>query len=79
MKVECATCPVQGVRCDGCVVTALAQLPVMAAPPSVGLPLDAAERRAVAEFVRAGLLDAHHARALRARSEPGSWGERVSG
>jgi hypothetical protein len=79
MFVECATCPVRGLRCDGCVVTAMARLPIVAAPAGAGLPLDAAERKAVADFVRAGLLDAGYARSLRARSEPGSWGQQVSG
>ena len=38
-----------------------------------GLPLDAAERRAVDVFVRAGLVDAGSTGSLRARGEP--WGE----
>ena len=28
MVVDCDTCPVRGVRCDDCVVTALGHLPV---------------------------------------------------
>ena len=44
MIVECATCPVRGLRCDDCVVTVLATISL--APPG-GHPLDAAERRAV--------------------------------
>lgn len=91
MIVECATCPVQGVRCDGCVVTALAGLPVVpvvtGGPADAagsdgsdgGLTLDAAERRAVEAFVRAGLIDGGYAGSLRARAEPHTWRRRASG
>ena len=66
MIVDCVTCPVRGQRCDDCVVTALF------APGSAELPLDAAENRAVAMFVGAGLVSAQFAAGLRARREP--WG-----
>lgn len=79
MFVECATCPVRGLRCDGCVVSTLVSFPLVAAPAGGGLPLDASERRAVAAFVGAGLIDAGYAGSLRARTEPGSWDVQVSG
>jgi hypothetical protein len=66
MIVDCMTCPVRGRRCDGCLVTALF------APGSSELPLDAAENRAVAMFVGAGLVGAETAAELYARREP--WG-----
>jgi hypothetical protein len=66
MIVDCRTCPVRGRRCDGCLVTALY------AAGSPELPLDAAESRAVATFVGAGLVRAETAAGLRARREP--WG-----
>lgn len=84
MVIDCETCPVRHVRCDDCIVTALGQtssLPLV----SIGrgprehaghdhgdddeLPLDAAERRAVGFFVRAGLVDPQHASGLSARRE----------
>jgi len=69
MVVECRTCPVRGVRCDDCVVTAVAALPT----PVVGgfeVPLDAAERSQLGSLVdkmlaaRAGatLVPAHACR-----------------
>lgn len=64
MIVDCTTCPVRGLRCDGCVVT------VLLAQPSAELPLDAAERRAVSTFVGAGLASAETAARLFARGEP---------
>lgn len=68
MIVECATCPVAGQRCEDCVVTVLAGLPVLAVGGE--LPLDAAERAAVGRFVDAGLLERGYAASLRARAEP---------
>lgn len=65
MIVDCMTCPVRGLRCDGCVVTVLLAL------PSAELPLDAAERRAVSTFVGAGLASVETAAGLFARGEPG--------
>ncbi|HRW17866.1 MAG TPA: hypothetical protein P5181_03370 [Dermatophilaceae bacterium] len=62
MIVECSSCPVRGLRCDDCVVTALDGL--------AGMPLDAAEQHAVAAFVAAGLVDRHEAARLRAVGEP---------
>lgn len=66
MLMDCSTCPVRGVRCDDCVVTALL------APGSLDLPLDQAERQAVGVFVAAGLVRPEQALSLRARREP--WG-----
>jgi len=66
MIVDCVTCPVRGQRCDDCAVMALF------APGSSELPLDAAESRAVAVFVGAGLVSVETAAGLHARREP--WG-----
>lgn len=63
MIVTCATCPVRGLRCDDCVVTAVATIGL--GPPG-GQPLDAAERRAVALFRAAGLVDEGYAATLTA-------------
>jgi hypothetical protein len=62
--IECTTCPVGGVRCDDCMVTALLT------PSAPDLRLDAAEESAVQRFVRAGLLDPAAAEGLTARREP---------
>lgn len=67
MIVECATCPVRGLRCDDCVVTVLATISL--APPG-GHPLDAAERRAVGLFVAAGLVEPGYAASLTAHRTP---------
>ncbi|MEP6799904.1 MAG: hypothetical protein ABI890_17230 [Lapillicoccus sp.] len=87
MVIDCQTCPVRHVRCDDCIVTALAQtssLPLVSIrrpgewdgdegeAPDYELALDAAERRAVDLFVRAGLVDAQHAATLTARRESSS-------
>jgi hypothetical protein len=69
MVVDCDRCPVRGTRCDDCVVTALASLPVVVLSDGE-LPLDAGERRAVDRFVAAGLLSADVAGTLVARREP---------
>ena len=71
MVVDCDRCPVRGTRCDDCVVTALASLPVVVLSDGE-LPLDAAEQRAVDRFVAAGLVTAEVAGALVARREPWS-------
>lgn len=71
MVVDCDTCPVRGVRCDDCVVTALGQVPVVLLSEGE-LPLDATERRAVDRFVAAGLVTAEVAGTLVARREPWS-------
>jgi hypothetical protein len=63
MVVDCDTCPVRGLRCDDCMVTALLATPV------ADLPLDAAERLAVTRLVSAGLVSAETASRARARSE----------
>lgn len=79
MLVECRTCPVQGVACGGCMITALLD------PQSAGveiegtseLPLDRAERQAVGRLVAAGLVPVETANATRARREPWSQWEAV--
>ena len=71
MIVDCDTCPVRGVRCDDCVVTALGQFPVVVLSEGE-LPLDAAERRAVDRFVAAGLVTPEVAGTVVARREPWS-------
>jgi hypothetical protein len=71
MVVDCDTCPVRGVRCDDCVVTALRLVPVHLLTDGE-LPLDRAERRAVGRFVAAGLVTAEEANTLVARREPWS-------
>jgi hypothetical protein len=69
MVVDCDRCPVRGTRCDDCVVTALASLPVVVLSDGE-LPLDAGERWAVDRFVAAGLVPAEAAGTLVARPEP---------
>ena len=71
MVVDCETCPVRGIRCDDCVVTALGHLPVVVLSDGE-LPLDAAERRVVDRFVAAGLVAAEVAGTAVARREPWS-------
>ena len=46
MVMDCDTCPVRGLRCDDCVVTALGHRPVVVLTDGE-LSLDMAERRAV--------------------------------
>lgn len=106
MRIDCTTCPVRGRRCEGCVLTAVWQLPQLlgtdpaepgrspgasepagkspaapGGPPTPGVggsALDAAERRAVAVFVAAGLLTRQSAGQLRAHVErPGRPDRRV--
>jgi hypothetical protein len=64
MNVDCETCPVRGLRCEDCVITALF------VPGSFELPLDGAETSAVTMFVRAGLVSVETSAGLRARREP---------
>ncbi len=71
MVMDCDTCPVRGLRCDDCVVTALGHLPVVALSDGE-LLLDAAERRAVDRFVAAGLVSPEVAGTVVARREPWS-------
>jgi hypothetical protein len=81
MVVDCERCPVRGTRCDDCVVTALASLPVVVLSDGE-LPLDAGERRVVDRLVAAGLVSAGVAGSLVARREPfpdTSTGERAVG
>jgi hypothetical protein len=69
MVMDCDTCPVRGLRCDDCVVTALGHLPVVVLTDGE-LALDAAEWRAVDRFVAAGLVSPDVAGFLVARREP---------
>lgn len=81
LVIDCETCPVRHVRCDDCIVTALGRTPSLPVllletgrlssgrADDLELPLDAAERRAVDVFVRAGLVDPQHAAGLTARRE----------
>ena len=74
MVVDCDTCPVRHVRCDDCLVTAFASLPVvpLLRLAEGELPLDVAEHRAVSRFVAAGLVSAEHAAGVTAQREPWS-------
>jgi len=74
--VECASCPVRGVHCGDCVITALHGVTVAVDPRDAvagpddesGLAaLDVSERLAVHAFVASGLLSAARAHALRAQ------------
>ena len=79
MRMDCRTCPVQGVACGGCMVTALldpdgvgaagADTGLQVEGPEV-LTLDRAERQAVGRLVAAGLVSTATANATRARREP---------
>lgn len=64
MIIECQSCPVRDLHCADCMVTA------MLVPQSAQLPLDAAERAAVARFAAAGLVSAPEAASAGARREP---------
>lgn len=64
MIIDCQSCPVRDLHCDDCMVTALLT------PSSAELPLDAAERLAVARFAGAGLVSAREAGSVSARREP---------
>ena len=66
MVMDCDTCPVRGLRCDDCVVTALGHLPVVVLTDGE-LSLDMAERRAVDRFVAAGLVSPSTARSAEER------------
>ena len=71
MIVDCVTCPVRGQRCDGCVVMALfAPASSELSLDASELTLDAAESRAVAIFVGAGMVSIETAAGLHARREP---------
>ena len=68
-QIDCETCPVRGLQCDDCMVTAFLAI------ESGELPLDAVERRAVSVFAAAELITVEEAGAAVARPEPGasSW------
>lgn len=68
MIVDCQSCPVRGVRCDGCMVTEL--YAVEPAATATAMDLDSSERAAVQVFLEAGLLASDATRGLRARREP---------
>lgn len=69
LTIDCTTCPVQHVACDGCLVTALDGLREGRREP---LPLDPREREVVLRLVAAGLVTAETATRARARREPWS-------
>jgi hypothetical protein len=65
MLIDCDTCTVRGPACDDCVVSVLLSAPAAGghAPPSgpdgagrAPLELDGAERRALANLARSGLV-----------------------
>lgn len=64
-QIDCETCPVRGLQCDDCMVTAFLTL------GSGALSLDATEQRAVDVFATAGLISTEEAEAAVARPEPG--------
>lgn len=69
-QIDCATCPVRGLQCDECMVTAFLAI------GSGEMPLDPVERRAVNVLAGAGLISGEEAQGAVARSEPGdraSW------
>lgn len=63
-QIDCDTCPVKGLHCDECVMTAFLAI------ESGELPLDAVERRAVSVFAGAGLITPEEAQSATARTEP---------
>ena len=81
MRVDCTTCPARNVHCDGCMVMALAQLPVIdrsTPPPGLQLVLDAEDRACLDRFVASGLLSPVGAQQARVVSEPDTrWQEQV--
>ena len=79
LTIDCATCPVQGVGCAECVVTAL-RSPVGLETPSGSedLPIDRRERAVLSRLVASGLVSAEDATRARARREPWSEYETVA-
>lgn len=81
ITIDCQTCPVRGRLCGDCFVPVLGRGWVSQPQPLVpiedlftgcpGLPLDVAERDAVAIFVRQGMVTADEARDLWAQPESG--------
>ncbi len=75
LTILCARCPVRDTHCGDCMVTALID------PASMGLdddlPLDLDERAAVTACVRAGLITAETATAVRSQRAPFSIGRAV--
>lgn len=75
LTIVCSRCPVRGLHCGDCMVTALLD------PDALGLgedlPLDADERAAVTACVRAGLVTAESAATVRAQRAPLSIGRAV--
>ena len=69
MIIDCQNCPVRDLHCADCMVTAML-VPQRAELQGAELPLDAAERSAVARFAEAGLVSAHEATSVTARREP---------
>lgn len=60
MQLDCRTCPVRGLHCDSCMVTALLALSPSPAAGEVcdpyEAPLDGEERRALSVLADAGLV-----------------------
>lgn len=79
MTIDCGTCPVQHVACDGCLVTALLDISSGALPTGEELPLDPREREVVGRLVAAGLVEPETATRARARREPWSQYREVAG
>lgn len=79
MTIDCGTCPVQHVACDGCLVTALLDLESGALSTGGELPLDPQEQAVVERLVLAGLVAPETATRARARREPWSEYREVAG
>lgn len=73
MTIDCATCPVQHVACEGCMVTALQDVADGTLSTGEDLALDRREREVVSRLVAAGLVAPETATRARARHEP--WSE----
>ncbi|HYN28630.1 MAG TPA: hypothetical protein VES95_01980 [Dermatophilaceae bacterium] len=76
MTISCGTCPVRGLHCDGCMVTALLDV---GARGDERLPLDLDERAALDGLVRAGLVCVDEAAGAHATREPLPLRRRVAG
>lgn len=62
--IDCETCPVRGLHCDECMVTAFLAI------DTADQPLDAVEQRAVGVFAAAGLISDEEVQAAVSRREP---------
>lgn len=70
MLIDCASCPVAGLRCDTCVVASFIET-------SAVLPLDRREAGAVQMFADLGLVTASEASSAHAVREPFELARRV--